>query len=395
MWIYLTYFVREIIFFLPDIINFNTMKSMKRQGVLFLFLFCCLFSFGQSHQSDLSWVDLSKKEEIQTVINPGTETLYNGHPTTVMLNDNKTLFCVWSYNHGGKNGFLAQSTDAGHSWAKMPVPSDWEQTRNCPSIYLLKDKNGVERLFVFSAYPNMSQTYSEDNGISWSAIKSLEKPCVMAFTSIIELKNGDYLGLYHRGYQDEDKAPLTLWKSISKDGGLTWGESIKVGEMAHHSPCEPYVFRSPDGNRLVCIARENERVDRSLMMFSDDEGETWSDFIYTPWGLTGDRHIIKYTPDGRLVAVFRDMAPNSPTKGHFVAWVGTYRDLQEGTSGQYKIKLLHSYAGSDCGYPGLEVLEDGTIIATTYIKYRPGKEKHSIVSVRFKLSDTDYILKEK
>ncbi len=125
------------------------------------------------------------------------------------------------------------------------------------------------------------------------------------------------------------------------------------------------------------------------MMFSDDEGTTWSEMKETPWGLSGDRHIIKYTTDGRLIAVFRDMAPNSPTKGHFVAWVGTYKDLIEGTSGQYKIKLLHSYAGSDCGYPGLEILPDGTIVATTYVKYRPGENKHSIVSVRFNLEEAD------
>ncbi|MBI9018452.1 MAG: exo-alpha-sialidase [Phycisphaerae bacterium] len=37
----------------------------------------------------------------------------------------------------------------------------------------------------------------------------------------------------------------------------------------------------------------------------------------------------------------------------------------------------------------MEILPDGTIIATTYIKYKPGKEKHSVVSVRFKLEETD------
>ena len=89
------------------------------------------------------------------------------------------------------------------------------------------------------------------------------------------------------------------------------------------------------------------------------------------------------------------MAPNSPTKGHFVAWVGNYKDLVEDTSGQYRIKLLHSYAGSDCGYPGLEILPDGSLLAITYIKYNPGKEKHSIVQVKFKLDETDSMLKNR
>lgn len=46
-------------------------------------------------------------------------------------------------------------------------------------------------------------------------------------------------------------------------------------------------------------------------------------------------------------------------------------------------------SGVDCGYPGLEVLPDGTIIATTYLQYHPGPEKHSVVSVRFKIEEID------
>jgi hypothetical protein len=75
--------------------------------------------------------------------------------------------------------------------------------------------------------------------------------------------------------------------------------------------------------------------------------------------------------------------------GHFVAWVGSYDDIRHCRPGQYRIKLLHSYAGGDCGYPGLEGLPDGTMVATTYIKYRPGPKKHSVVSIRFKLAETD------
>ena len=64
-------------------------------------------------------------------------------------------------------------------------------------------------------------------------------------------------------------------------------------------------------------------------------------------------------------------------------------DILAGRPGQYRIKLLHSHAGGDCGYPGVEVLPDGTIVATTYIKYRPGPEKHSVVCTRFRLEETD------
>ena len=139
--------------------------------------------------------------------------------------------------------------------------------------------------------------------------------------------------------------------------------------------------------------RENTHKGRSLMMFSRDEGRTWSHPKDTPWGLTGDRHYGRYTNDGRLVIAFRDKAIGSETYNHFVAWVGTYDDIRNSRPGEYRIKLLTSYDGrGDCGYPGMERLPDGMIIATTYLKYWPGNRKHSVVSVRFDIKETDAML---
>jgi hypothetical protein len=36
-----------------------------------------------------------------------------------------------------------------------------------------------------------------------------------------------------------------------------------------------------------------------------------------------------------------------------------------------------------------------SFVATTYIKYRPGPELHSVVSARFKLEKTDLLWKER
>jgi hypothetical protein len=294
---------------------------------------------------------------------------------------------------------MGYSQDGGLTWENRLAPKEWDKLVNCPSIYKLADKKGNQRLFVFAqvdvgkVYRDMGYSFSEDCGKTWSPVKLLGKPCIMAFTSIIRLNNGDYLGMYHRGNSDQDRAPLKIWQSVSHDGGLTWDESMLVGEVPGKSPCEPCAFRSPDGKTILCVTRENQRKGCSLFMGTKDEGKTWSDMRETPWGLTGDRHMVRYLPDGRIISVFRDMAPGSPTKGHFVAWVGTWSDLTNGLSGQYKIKLLHNYAGWDCGYPGLEILPDNTIVATTYIKLHPGEEKHSVVSVRFSIEELDALFK--
>jgi len=241
----------------------------------------------------------------------------------------------------------------------------------------------------------MPSIMSEDEGETWKEMPPLGFPCVMTFSSIVKLKDGRFLGLYHKGPEGADKSPLAVYQTITADGGFTWSEPALVAAVEGKNPCEPFVFRAPDGNELCCLLRENTHKGRSLMMFSPDEGKTWSTPVDTPWGLSGDRHIGVPLEDGRWIFAFRDMAPESPIRGHFVAWVGTYDDIKSGEGGDYRIKLLHSHAElvSDCGYPGVELLPDGTLVISTYVKYAPGPEQHSVVSTRFKIAETDAMVK--
>ena len=347
-------------------------------------------------KKNLPIVDISTEFRRHVIIARGTKEIYQGHPTTLLMPDGRTIFCVWTYGHGGHCGPMARSDDAGRTWTRIDdtLPAGFQRHGNCPSIYRMTGPDGRERIWVLSAYPEMPRIVSEDGGRSWREMPPLGLPCVMTFSSVVRLRNGRYLGLYHRRMdavsgESDRTVPLNVVQVETADGGLTWSEPRVVAAVAGKMPCEPYAFRSPDGTELCCLMRENTHKGDSLVMFSRDEGATWSAPRDTCNGLTGDRHMGVRAKDGRLVIAFRDQAVDSPTRGHFTAWVGTYDDIRENRPGQYRIKLLHSHAGWDCGYPGMELLPDGTILATTYIKYEPGEDKHSVVCVRFSLEETD------
>ncbi|HOE60853.1 MAG TPA: sialidase family protein [Kiritimatiellia bacterium] len=345
-------------------------------------------------------VDLSGETARHVVIAAGTPEEYQGHPTTVLLPDGKTVFCVWCINHGGAAGPMARSADGGKTWVRLDttLPPGFRTHQNCPSIYRLIDPQGKARLWVWSAAKDtrqgtpMPSIMSEDDGEMWREMPPLGEAfrCVMTFSSMVRLKDGSYLGLYHRGEgKGEGRKFLEVVQSVTRDGGFTWSVPRVVANVAGKMACEPFVFRSPDGSELCCLMRENTHKGHSLQMFSRDEGATWSVPEDTPWGLTGDRHMGVYAPDGRLVIAFRDQAPESPTKGHFVAWVGNYGDIRQRRDGQYRIKLLHGYKRVDLGYPGVERLADGTLLATTYLKYWEDTRQHSVVCTRFTLAETD------
>ena len=55
---------------------------------------------------------------------------------------------------------------------------------------------------------------------------------------------------------------------------------------------------------------------------------------------------------------------------------------------------MDNHHGSDCAYPGVEVLPDGTFVATTYGHWTPN-EKPYIVCIRLKLSELDRLADQK
>ena len=333
-------------------------------------------------------VDLSKQTWRQVVVERIPDR-YLGHPTTVLLRDNRTILCTYPLGHGGPAAVLKRSTDGGLTWSeRLPVPASWATATNCPCIHRLTGPGGVERLFVFEGVGAMRQSVSLDEGETWTPFEANGLHCIVAPITIVPIARGRLLAMYHRGQGDKDRPPLTLWQSLSADGGLTWGPERMIAEMDAADPCEPAVIRSPDGKQLAAVIRENQRRYNSLLIVSHDEGETWSKPVELPASLTGDRHMPRYAHDGRLVMTFRDQAEESPTRGDFVAWVGTYDDLVNLREGQYRVWLLDAARKGDLGYPGLELLPDGTFVTTTYAQLAEG-EKNSVVSIHFSLEEID------
>ncbi len=361
---------------------------------------------GTSREVTIPSVDISGQTERHSVVAHGSERVYHGHCDTILLPDGKTMFTAWTVDHARLVGPLSRSDDGGKTWSTLlDVPANWHDTANTPSIHRMVDPQGVARLAVFAdgldwrrggkpPYP-MHQAVSEDDGKTWSAMKPNGLQGEVPPKTILSFDGGKRLVLW-------SDLPGYVTQSESRDGGLTWSRERRILRIPARWG-QPAVTRSPNGKQLLMLLRENSRKYHSLYSVSEDGAKTWSEPRELPAALTGDRHVMRYAPDGRLVVAMRDRAKTSPTYGHYVAWVGRYENIVERREGQYRVKLLHNAArarqdipgkgNTDCGYSDLEVLPDSTIVATTYIKYQPGPEKNSVVNTRFKLEETDALLK--
>ena len=342
----------------------------------------------------LSVIDLSYQSHRQVIVDREAGQ-YLGHPTTVLLEDGKTILCVYPKGHGRGAIVYKRSRDGGKTWSeRLPTPRSWETSQETPTIYRTIDKKGKKRLLLFSGLYPIRMSVSSDDGRSWSELKAIgDYGGIVAMGSLVRLKNGNYVAFFHddgRFFRNAGKAAgvFRLFQVNSTDGGLTWGEPQEIYQSSEVYLCEPGVIRSPDGNQLAMLLRENRRKRNSHVMFSDDEARTWSTPREVLPGLTGDRHTAKYTPDGRLFISFRDTTLESDTKGDWVAWVGSYEDIAKGYEGWCRVRLMDNLVTADCAYPGVEVLPDGTIVTTTYGHWREGESPY-IVSVRLKMSELD------
>lgn len=347
--------------------------------------------------SDLPLIDLSTETTRQVIVDREAGQ-YLGHVSTVLLEDGKTLLAVYPKGHGRGPIILRSSRDGGKTWGeRQSVPANWSTSLETPTIHRVTDPDsGKRRLIVWSGLYPARLAVSEDDGRTWTDLKPAgEWGGIVVMGFVERLRDGRYLAMFHddgRFFGPHAKATqpptFTLYQTISVDGGLHWTspQAIWSGRQVHL--CEPGLIRSPDGKQLAVLLRENRRIKNSHVIFSSDEGKTWSAPRELPAELTGDRHTARYAPDGRLVVSFRDMGRDSRTYGDWVAWVGTYQDLIAGRSGQMKIRLMDNQDGTDCAYPGVEVLADGTFVCTTYGHWTRGEPPY-IVSVRFTLAEID------
>ena len=123
---------------------------------------------------------------------------YLGHPTTVLIEDGRTILAVYPKGHGKGAILLKRSPDGGHPWSdRLPTPENWATSKETPTIHRAVDPQGVKQLIRSGPVPDPTAA-SEDDGQTWSPLEPIgDFGGIVAMSSVESLKNGDYLALFH------------------------------------------------------------------------------------------------------------------------------------------------------------------------------------------------------
>lgn len=412
----------------------------------------CLDGASCTHDYMFKNYDVAVPTEEVNIFGDNRE--YLGHPDSVLLDDEDgTILTAFPIGHGRGETLIYESKDKGIHWKQAdtnPLPTTFKETQETPTFYKLDFTNGDQKLLLASGRPGWGKkgegfdvaiSTSKDangkcNGKVWQPHKNYfsehateeqykapngKWEPIVAFASLTQLcdKNGKKIDKWMGIFHDYEFNVYKTFLTFDDNGNMVWTEPTRVLDSAYRKMekkykfCEPEVIRDPNSNEMAMIFRVNAKNAYSHVIFSNDEGETWSKPQELSRELNGERHKAEFDPNtGKLIISFRSInwkvgqekQPNAWFSRGWLAWVGDYDDLHKGNDakGDFVLKLAHTYDGdqtapdtfahADTGYTGLTIDKAGNVVVTSYGMFSPKSDtekggKTYITTKKFSLAD--------
>lgn len=232
----------------------------------------------------------------------------------VVYNDNDAHVC--------ERRFLMQvhSDDSGGTWSSPRILRS--KKSHCPRLSLLRGN-----YILLTQDSGNEFMWSSDEGNTWTETHKQNFQHGL-IDRVMELDANTLLTTAHahRGKyaHPATRQPTTEQMTyISEDSGHSWNPLSVMAFDRNLVLCEASMCHMPDG-RILAMLRENCMVYEPMYLCESlDNGKTWSAPRPTP--LIGHRPTLGLTPNGKLLATYRNVGPAKGTS----AWLGTKAELTD------------------------------------------------------------------
>jgi len=176
---------------------------------------------------------------------------------------NGVLLCPSSTEKTGWKAHIEYTTDYGKTWSKSAEINDNKIIEAIqPSI--LQYKDGRLQILCRSRNTTLNESWSNDMGKTWSAMKASALPNNNSGTDAVTLKDGRQLLVYNHLLPDSSwvkgKGPRTpLNVAISKDG-KKWYAALVLEDSPISQYSYPSVIQSKDGMVHIVYTWRREKI---------------------------------------------------------------------------------------------------------------------------------------
>ena len=206
------------------------LSTMRRLLQILPLFVCCHTTTAAAAEPML--IDLNQDTARQVIVDrePGQ---YLGHPSTCLLEDGKTILCVYPKGHGRGAIVYKRSRDGGRTWSdRLPTPANWSTSQEVPTLHRVIGPDGTRRIIMWSGLYPARLAVSEDDGLTWSELRPAGPwggIVVMGFVEALRTGQGHYVAMFHddgRFFSWGGKRVPTfkLFQTRSSDGSLNWSD---------------------------------------------------------------------------------------------------------------------------------------------------------------------------
>ena len=171
------------------------------------------------------------------------------------------LLCASSTEGNGWKVHFEITRDFGKTWQKIGPINDGK-TINAIQPSVLFHKNGDLQILCRSQNRSIAESWSSDQGKTWSAMRLTNMPNNNSGTDAVTLRDGRQLLVYNHvktpeGEKKGARTPLNL--AVSKDG-KTWDAALVLEDSPISQYSYPSVIQSSDGMVHVVYTWRRQRI---------------------------------------------------------------------------------------------------------------------------------------
>jgi predicted neuraminidase len=196
----------------------------------------------------------------------------------VQLKDG-SLLCPSSTEHVGWRVHMESTKDFGKTWKKTDALNDAREFGAIQPTVLVYPSGRIQ-ILCRSQQSKITESWSDDSGKTWSAMKSTALPNPSSGIDAVMLRDGRALLVYN--HTSKGRSPLNV--AISEDG-MTWKSALvledRPGEYSY-----PAVIQTSDGLVHITYTWKRERIKHVVI---DPRKLIPHDMTEGRWGSRGRR----------------------------------------------------------------------------------------------------------